>query len=95
MLYRGIGRAVAVLFAMEGADSAIAYLPQEEVDAQETKKAVENAGAKCHLFQVDVTTSQACKKFVDNAVKALGGLNIVVNNAAYQMEVDSIIDLSE
>lgn len=91
----GIGRSIAVLFAMEGADSAIGYLQQEEDDAQETKRAVESHGQKCHLFQVDVSTAPACKKFVEDAVSALGGLNIVVNNAAYQMEVDSIVDLPE
>lgn len=90
----GIGRAVAVLYAMEGADSAISYLPEEEVDAQETKKLVEGYGAKCHLFQANLTTPDAAKKLVDDAVNALGGLNILVNNAAYQFEVESINDLS-
>jgi len=90
----GIGRSIAVLYAMEGADSAIAYLAEEEVDAQETKKAVEAHGAKCHLFQTNLTTHEAAKKLVDDAVEALGGLNILVNNCAYQFEIESIDDLS-
>lgn len=91
----GIGRATAVLFAMEGADSAIVYLPQEEEDAQETKKMVENYGSKCHLFQADVSKQENCKKLVDDVLKAMGKVNILVNNAAYQMEVESITDLKE
>jgi NAD(P)-dependent dehydrogenase (short-subunit alcohol dehydrogenase family) len=79
---------------MEGANSAIAYLPEEEVDAQETKKAVEAHGAKCYLFQTNLTTHEAAKKLVDDAINALGGLNILVNNCAYQFEIESIDDLS-
>lgn len=91
----GIGRAVAVLYAMEGADSAISYLKEEVADAKETQKLVENYGRKCYIFEVDLTTSENCKKFVEDALKALGGVNILVNNCAYQMEVESIVDLSE
>lgn len=91
----GIGRSIAVLFAMEGADSFIAYLPQEEEDAQETKRLVEEKGRKCYLHQTDLTDRENCKKLVEDALKQLGGIDILVNNAAYQMMVEDIKDLSE
>ena len=91
----GIGRAIAVLFAMEGADSFIAYLPNEEKDAQETKRLVEKYGQKCFLHSTDLTIQHNCKTVVDEAVAAMGGLNILVNNAAYQMMQKDISDLSE
>jgi NAD(P)-dependent dehydrogenase (short-subunit alcohol dehydrogenase family) len=91
----GIGRATAILFAMEGADSFIAYLPDEEKDAQETKKLVESHGRQCHLHATDLTSQDNCKKLVDEAVKAMGRVNILFNNAAYQMMVNEIKDLSE
>lgn len=91
----GIGRATAILFALEGADSLIAYLPEEEDDAQETKRLVEKAGQKCYLVPTDLTDRKNCQKVVDEAVKAMGGINILFNNAAYQMMVDDIKDLSE
>ncbi|KAI0543043.1 short chain dehydrogenase [Xylaria digitata] len=91
----GIGRATAILFAMEGADSFIAYLPDEEKDAQETKKRVEANGRKCHLHATDLTSKDNCKKVSDEAVKAMDRVNILFNNAAYQMMTDDIHDLSE
>jgi len=91
----GIGRSVAILFAMEGADSFIVYLPEEEEDAQETKSRVESYGRKCHLMSTDLKDRNNCKAVVDNAVKAMGGVDILVNNAAYQMMVEDIKDLSE
>lgn len=91
----GIGRAVAILFAMEGADSFINYLPEEEKDAQETKRQVEKYGRKCYLYPADIVLKENCKKLVEEAVKTLGGLNIVVNNAAYQFVKKSISELSE
>lgn len=91
----GIGRAVAILFAMEGADVAIAYLPAEEEDAQHTKAQVEKNGGRLHLFQTDVAHANNCKELVRQAVDALGGLNILVNNAAYQMEKRDIEDTAE
>lgn len=91
----GIGRSTAVLYAMEGADVFIAYLPQEEDDAQATKKLVEQKGRKCYLHATDLTDRSNCQKLVDEAVKQLGGLDILVNNAAYQMVVDDIQDLKE
>lgn len=91
----GIGRSIAVLFAMEGADSYIAYLPEEEEDAQETKKLVEQKGRKCYCQAIDIRKQENCKKLVEDAAKAMGGLDILVNNAAYQMMVDDISELSE
>ncbi|KAI1430163.1 short chain dehydrogenase [Xylaria sp. FL1777] len=91
----GIGRATAVLFAMEGADSFIAYLPDEEKDAQETKKMVESHGRRCHLHATDLVKKENCKTVVDEAIKAMGTVNILFNNAAYQMMVSDIHDLSE
>lgn len=91
----GIGRAIVLLYAMEGADVFISYLPQEEDDAQETKKLVEQKGRKCYLHATDLTDRGNCEKLVAEAVKQLGGLDILVNNAAYQMVVDDIKDLKE
>ncbi len=91
----GIGRATAILFAMEGADSFIAYLPEEEKDAQETKKRVEKYGRTCHLFPTDLTDKNNCKKTIDKALQQMGGINILFNNHAYQMMVEDIKDLSE
>jgi len=91
----GIGRATAILFAKEGADSLIAYLPDEESDAQETKKLVEKEGQKCILFATDVTKKENCHKIIDKAMEELGGIDILFNNAAYQMMVEDIKDLSE
>ena len=91
----GIGRAVAILFAMEGADCLINYLPEEEKDAQETKRRVEECDRKCFLYPADLISSENCKKLVKEAVSKLGGINIVVNNAAYQNVVHGIANLPE
>ncbi|KAK9794540.1 putative Oxidoreductase [Seiridium cardinale] len=91
----GIGRATALLFAMEGADSFIAYLPDEQKDAEETKKLVQGHGQKCHLFATDLTSQKNCEQLVAEAVKALGGIDILFNNAAYQMMKNDISELSE
>lgn len=91
----GIGRATAILFAMEGADSLIAYLKEEEDDAQETKKRVEEHGRKCHLIATDLTDRGNCQKVVDLALEKMGGIDILFNNAAYQMMIEEIKDLSE
>jgi NAD(P)-dependent dehydrogenase (short-subunit alcohol dehydrogenase family) len=80
----GIGRAVAVLFAREGADVAIVYLPQEQSDADETKRAVEAEGRKCLQIPGDVTHPEFCTQAVRQTVEQLGKLDILVNNAAYQ-----------
>lgn len=91
----GIGRAIAILYAMEGADSLINYLPEEEKDAQETKKKVEEQGRKCYLCPLDLTKRENCKKVIEQAVSEMGGINILVNNAAYQKVVKTIAELSE
>ncbi len=91
----GIGRAIAILYAMEGADSTINYLPEEEDDAQVTKREVEKRGRKCYLVPGDLRSPQTCKKIVDQAVSEMGGLNIVVNNAAYQNMINGIHELTE
>jgi NAD(P)-dependent dehydrogenase (short-subunit alcohol dehydrogenase family) len=91
----GIGRATAVLYAMEGADSFIAYLPEEEEDAQQTKKLVEEKGAKCYTFATDLKDRKNCQKVVDEALKQMGAIDILVNNHAYQNMVPEIKDLDE
>ncbi|KAI8821715.1 oxidoreductase [Fimicolochytrium jonesii] len=90
----GIGRAVAVLFAKEGADSTIVYLPEEESDAQETRKLVEAEGRRCLLIQKDVADEGNCKEIIDRTIKEYGHLEILVNNAATQKEVPSLADIS-
>lgn len=80
---------------MEGADSFITYLPEEENDAQQTKSEVEKHGAKCHLHATNLKGRDNCRKAVDEAVSAMGGINILFNNHAYQMNVENILDLSE
>ncbi|MDP9395821.1 MAG: SDR family oxidoreductase [Actinomycetota bacterium] len=81
----GIGRAVALAFAREGADVLISYLPNEEEDAQETVRLVEDAGRKCVTVPGDITDESVCRQIIDRAVQDLGGVDILVNNAAYQM----------
>jgi len=91
----GIGRAIAVLYAMEGAEVAIAYLKEEEDDAQKTKKWVEKYDGKCHLIVTNLRYKEECKKTVDKAIELMGGINILVNNHATQMMRESILDLPE
>lgn len=86
----GIGRAVAVAYAREGADVAIGYLPEEEEDAQETERLVREAGRECALFPLDLTDEQACIDIVAGTVEALGGLDILISNAAYQKQREGI-----
>ena len=81
----GIGRAIAILYAMEGADSLIVYLPDEEKDAQETKRRVEEYKRTCHLLPLDITTKKNCETVITTALEKMGKINILVNNAAYQM----------
>jgi NAD(P)-dependent dehydrogenase (short-subunit alcohol dehydrogenase family) len=89
----GIGRAVAIAFAREGADVLIAYLNEDE-DAQETAKYIKEAGRKAVLVAGDIREEDHCKEIVSRAVEELGGLDILVNNAAYQMSHESIQDIS-
>jgi NAD(P)-dependent dehydrogenase (short-subunit alcohol dehydrogenase family) len=92
----GIGRAVAIAFAREGCDVAIGYLSEkEEKDARETAKWVEHAGRRCVRMRFDVKDRAACRRFVEKAVREFGRLDIVVNNAAYQQEQKSILDITE
>jgi len=91
----GIGRAVAILFAMEGASSLITYLPEEEKDAQETKRRVEEIGQSCHCYPTDLRDKKNCQAVVDAALKSLGGIDILVNNAGTQTMIDDIKDLEE
>lgn len=86
----GIGRAVAIAFAREGADVAIIYQPEEQEDAEETKRWVEQAGRKCLLLPGDLREEQYCTDSVERTVQELGGLDIVVLNAAFQDVHDSI-----
>lgn len=80
---------------MEGAEVFVNYLPEEESDAQVTKQRVEKEGQKCHLLALDVRSQANCHKIIDDAVAAMGTIDILVNNAAYQMMVPDIADLSE
>lgn len=91
----GIGRAVAVLFAREGADVAIVYLPQEQVDADGTREAVEREGRRALLIPGDVRESAFCRDAVEQTVKEFGRVDILVNNAAFQQHQDSIEELTE
>jgi NAD(P)-dependent dehydrogenase (short-subunit alcohol dehydrogenase family) len=89
----GIGRAVAILFAREGADVAIAYL-NEHKDAEVTKQNVETEGKKCSLISGDVSDQTFCEQAVARTVKELGGLDILVNNAAFQVHTSWFEDLT-
>jgi NAD(P)-dependent dehydrogenase (short-subunit alcohol dehydrogenase family) len=91
----GIGRAVAVLYAREGANVAIVYLREEQADAEETKRAVDKEGRTCLLLPGDVTDASFCRQSVAEAVKEFGKLDILVNNAAYQEEQDRPEDISD
>ncbi|AXB42176.1 SDR family oxidoreductase [Amycolatopsis albispora] len=90
----GIGRAVAVAFAKEGADVAIAYLEEHE-DAKHTAELVRAEGRRCELFPGDLADRAHCADVVKRTVEALGGLNILVNNVATQWPVDSPEELTE
>ncbi|HLU50487.1 MAG TPA: SDR family NAD(P)-dependent oxidoreductase, partial [Planctomycetota bacterium] len=90
----GIGRAVAVLFAREGADVAIVHLAEEEEDARETIRSIEKEGRRGISIPGDVSSFEFCKRAVERTVSELGRLDILVNNAAYQNHVDSFDDLS-
>jgi NAD(P)-dependent dehydrogenase (short-subunit alcohol dehydrogenase family) len=88
----GIGRAVALAFAREGADVAISYLEADE-DAYETAGIVENEGRRCVAVRGDIGSESHCKSLIEQVLSELGRLDILVNNAAYQMERDSIEDI--
>ena len=90
----GIGRAVAVLFAREGADVAVMYL-NEDVDAAETKRCIEAEGRRCITIAGDVKDPAFCNDAVQQVVKEFGRLDVLVNNAAFQEHADSILDITE
>ncbi|WP_334546446.1 SDR family oxidoreductase [Rhizobium leguminosarum] len=90
----GIGRAVAIAYAREGADLVISYLDEDE-DADETKRLVEQAGRKAILVSGDIQDPAHCRQIVETAVKELGGIDILVNNAAHQASFKSIDEISD
>lgn len=91
----GIGRAVAFLYAREGADVAIAYLPREQSDADEVKRSIESLGRRCLLIPTDLTRAGACEKAVAATVKQFGRLDILVSNAAHQGRKESLQDVTD
>ncbi|WP_346845230.1 SDR family oxidoreductase [uncultured Rothia sp.] len=91
----GLGAAVAIAYAREGADVAISYLPSEQPDADRIIKAIEDAGQKALSLPGDLTELAQCEKIVEETVEAFGGLDIVVNNASRQIWHDSIEDISD
>ena len=90
----GMGRAAAIAYAREGADVAINYFPTEEPDAQQVAKLIHDAGRKAVLVPGDLRDEAFCNKLVARAVEELGGLDIVVNNAGRQHQVESILDMT-
>lgn len=91
----GIGRAVAVLFAREGADVAILHLAEEQEDADETLRAIEAEGRRGLARVCDVKDAARCRAVTDEVVRELGGLHVLVNNAAFQQHVDDVAQLTE
>lgn len=91
----GIGRAAAIAYAREGADVAINYFPTEEPDARDVVELIRNAGRKAVALPADIRTLDACEKLVADAVSGLGGLDIVVNNAAYQQSKKNISEITD
>ncbi|MEH2322405.1 MAG: SDR family NAD(P)-dependent oxidoreductase [Nostoc sp.] len=90
----GIGRAVAIAFAREGADVAISYLESEEADAKEVIELIQQAGRKAVALGGDITDENFCRKLVADAVESLGGLDILVNNAGAQQTQPGLEDIS-
>ncbi len=90
----GIGRAVAIAFAREGADVFISYLDEDE-DARETARLVQAAGRKAVLAPGDISSPQHCRDLVSRAVDELGGIDVLVNNAAFQMSHETIEEISD
>ena len=91
----GMGRAAAIAYAREGADVAINYLPEEEPDAGEVIKLIRSAGRKAIALPGDICSAAFCRQLVERAVSGLGGLDIVVCNAARQQSIPSILDVSD
>jgi NAD(P)-dependent dehydrogenase (short-subunit alcohol dehydrogenase family) len=91
----GIGRAVAVLYAREGADVAIVYLPEEEKDAKETQRAVQAESRRALLIPGDLTLPEFCSEVIEKTIQELGRLDILVNNAAFQQHQEGLEDISD
>ncbi len=91
----GIGRSVAVHFAREGCDVAIVYKPEEQTDAEESRQLVEAEGRKCLLLPGDLRDAQFCQSIVEQTVGGLGGLNVLVNNAAEQHPEGDFEDITD
>lgn len=104
----GIGRAVALFFAKEGADVSICYLPVEQKDAEETRNLIskevglkgergitdgKEKGQMCELFPVDIQTEANCQQLIERAARKMGGLDLLVNNASYQMTCECMEDM--
>ncbi|TWD48558.1 hypothetical protein FB480_10842 [Agrobacterium vitis] len=90
----GIGRAVAIAYAREGADIVISYLDEHD-DAQETAKWVKDAGRRCILIPGDIQRADHCQHLIDTTLRELGGIDILVNNAAHQASFSSLEDISD
>ncbi|HEX8493809.1 MAG TPA: SDR family oxidoreductase [Pyrinomonadaceae bacterium] len=91
----GIGRAVAVLYAREGANVAIVYLAEEQIDAEETRRAVEAEGRRALLIPGDVRDASFCRRAVEQTIEEFGSLDILVNNAAFQQHQKTLEDVSD
>jgi NAD(P)-dependent dehydrogenase (short-subunit alcohol dehydrogenase family) len=91
----GIGRAVAVLYAREGASVAITHLPEEEKDALETQKVIENTGNPCLRIVADLSASEDCRRVVREVISHFGKLDILVSNAAHQNSKETLEEVSE
>ncbi len=90
----GIGRAIAILYAREGADVGITYLPEEKVDAAITVEHITYEGQRGYSIQADLTSYKACEHVIDAFVRHFGGIDILVNNAGIQKHIDHVEDLS-
>ena len=90
----GIGRAVAIAFAREGADLLVSYLNEDE-DATETKRLVEEAGGKCLLVAGDIAKPSHCRKLIAKTVEAFGRIDVLINNAAHQMSFNAPEEISD
>lgn len=91
----GIGRAVALAYAREGADVLISYLEEEEADAQVSKRWVEDAGRRCELMPGDLADPAYCRSIIQHCMDTFGRLDILVNNAAFQMSRESIEEIPD
>jgi NAD(P)-dependent dehydrogenase (short-subunit alcohol dehydrogenase family) len=91
----GIGRAVAIAFAREGADVLISYLPEEEDDARQVQQEIEAAGRQALLVAGDISNAEHCRRLIDHAVDEFGRIDILVNNAAHQDTFKSIDEISD